>query len=205
MSTRLDADEQGVDSRMRLFVEELATSGSWKDSCDVAGVNDRTPRRWLESHPGFQALFQETFGSVDLSSYKKQASILQSKAMRVYDESMDAAQIIDVKVQCPNCGERFTSEYTVPNQGTRLKAADSVSKITTMLKETKDVKHGGAIALVQLTGAEKMALIALQSGLPISPQLRARLVELQVIEPDDRPALPPPREPYTDAEFKEVP
>lgn len=196
---RNDTDESGVDSRMRLFIEELAATASWQGAADVAGVNERTPRRWLSNHDGFRALFDETFGSTDKDSYKRQADILQSKALRVYDESMDAAQTVEVKVQCPECGERFTVDYVVPNQGTRLKAADSVSKITSMLKETKE--HKGTITMVQLTGIEKSALIAIQAGFPVAQELVDHLVEIGAIE---RPALPAPQRPYIDGEAREI-
>lgn len=188
MADRYDADENGVDSRMKIFIQELATSGSWRSAANEAGVNERTPRRWLESHPGFQALWAQVFGSTDVNSYKKQAEILQAKALNVYDESMDAAQVITVKVQCPECGERFTTEYTVPNAATRLKAADAVSKMTGLLKETKEVK--GSVEIVHLTAVQKSAYLAWQTGLPIAPHLEAELREVGLIGPDERRSLP---------------
>lgn len=200
MTDRNDADENGVDSRMRIFIQELAATGSWLHSAQEADVNERTPRRWLQTHPGFKALFAEVFGASDIDSYKRQAEILQAKALNVYDESMDAAQIITVKVQCPECGERFTTEYTVPNSGTRLKAADAVSKLTGMLKDT--VEHKGKVEIVHLSAVQKSAFLAWETGLPVSPHLLAELREVGLIGPDDQQRLPPGR--TIDAEFREI-
>ena len=53
--------------------------------------------RWSLRHfvPGFKALFDETFGgSVDIELWKKDAEILQGKAMRVYDETMESFRTI---------------------------------------------------------------------------------------------------------------
>lgn len=180
-------DEHGVSALMRQFIDGLITTHSWREACDFIQSNERTPKRWYKNNPGFKALFDETFGgSVDIELWKKDAEILQGKAMRVYDETMESFRTVEAKVQCPECGTRFTHELVLPNTNARLRAADSITKMTGLLKETKEVK-GKVTHFHQLDGATKAAFFSLRAGVTPSPAMLERLRAAGLLDEGDQP------------------
>ena len=195
-----ESAEKPVTALMRTFIEVLAATGSWREAAVQANVSERTPRRWLKDHEGFKALYEEVIGKSDIGQLREQASLLAGKALNVFDESMDASRIVEVKVQCPECGERFTTEITVPNASARLRAAEDVSKISSLMIEKKEVT-GKMVMIHELDGATRSALIAYDAGLPISPGMMQRLLDNGLIETSGPRALPPGA---TDGEFREV-
>ncbi len=177
-----ERDERGLLLIHRLFLQALGEQGSWRKAAEACDLNPATPRRWLHNDENFKAVYDEMFGAVDVEAARKSAQTLAGKAIDVYDELMDAEAVIEIEVQCPECGERFIKQVKGTDSKTRKAAADSALKVVGLMKETKEVRSKVTVTISELTGAERVALLNYEAGLPISPLLEERLRKLELIE-----------------------
>ena len=182
----LDRGEDGLTEPQRFFLIELVGTGSAKQALSNVDRDDQALRRWMKE-PDFKRKYDEVIkANID---YLKSGlnNTAAEKVTAVFEEALEAQRPITVKEECPECGHRFTTQVSVDNWATRLKAAETLLKVAGVLKEEKkvDITH-----MRQLSAAEQSALIAYRHGTYLPPHMVDRLKELGYIEGEYR-VLPP--------------
>jgi len=182
----LDRGEDGLTEPQRFFLIELVGTGSAKQALANVDRDDSALRRWMKE-PSFKKKYDEVIK--DNIDYLKLGlhNTAAEKIAVVFEEALEAQRPITVKEECPECGHRFTTQVSVDNWATRLKAAETLLKVAGVLKEEKkvDITHTR-----QLSAAEQSALIAHRHGSYLPPHMVDRLRELGYIEGEYR-VIPP--------------
>lgn len=187
---------------MKAFLQELIALGSVKAALASVDGAERSLRRWTKI-PTFRALFDQTI----LDNTAATRGSLHSSvtgAVDVYEEALQATKTIERKFACEACGERNEVEVIVENWAARLKAAETLLKITGILKEQKTIDFNAKIEtrqIIVLTTPEHLAWERYKTGLPIPPHMEALLTDKGLIGQE---ALPAPKEEVIEADFVTV-
>ncbi len=163
-------DEDGLTLAMREVLQEMAHEPDIRRACGNAKVPFSTVKSWLQKEPGFQAAYDNlTTPATELIR-----EIMEGHAMRatgMYAEAIDATDVVDVEVKCPDCDNVFHTEVAQPNWQARLKAGEVAMKVARVLKDVRESTHVN----IKLTLEEAVAVAAIKSGRPVPPAMFARL------------------------------
>ena len=173
--------KDGLMTIQRMLLEELMEEGgSWRKACQKLDIKERRVRFWLTNDDAFSEAYDKLLGSVDITATKKELDYLASGAAELYEEAMQATRGAKVDTKCPKCGKEFEVHAAAPDHRIRMKAMETLLKISGTLKETRKVE--GQLLNISLTGDEIIALMAYQVGQPVPESVLAALREKGVID-----------------------
>ena len=180
----------------QMYIREYMLTGNHRRTCEALtakghAINVRTPRRWYAENKEYKEAFDEAFNGDLKGTLRIEADLLAGKALDTLDEVMEADKSITVKVQCPECGERFERTVRISNDAIREKAAVDILKTVGMMKEHKqvDVNNNMRIRFELLTGPDVSAFMAVLAGIRPNPHMLARLREIGLLGEDGRPTV----------------
>ena len=186
----LKKDEEGLTLKMREVLQELVQEPDVRRACANAEVPYGTVKSWLQKETGFRAAY-DNLTRIAIDVIKDAMESTAMKATGMYDEAIDATDIINTEVKCPECDHHFHTEVAQPNWAARLKAGETALKVARVLKDVKETTS----VHVSLTMDEMIALARTKADppLPIPPSMRTRLRAKGAISEIDPSTLLPTR------------
>lgn len=181
----LSRDEGGLTLVQRRFLAISAVEPDVRKAAARAGVTYRTVRGWIQTEPAFKRAIDRLFDQA-IDAGKTLLNSLVPQAAEMYEEALNANRPIRHPVICPECQHEFEAEISASNWGTRMKAGEVVLKRIGDLKDYSIREHTGAVRHVSMTVEQQIALLAFQTGRPITPGMRRELEQLGLIEPDSQ-------------------
>lgn len=146
-------DKDGLTLQQRNTLQALAQEEDWRKACASVGVLPATLQKWLQTDEKFGARYDQLLGpALDIAQSIIETSAL--KAAGMYEEAMDAVRTVTRDVTCPECSHRFTAFQTVPDWSNRLRAGDTILKVSNILIERKRIDQ----TITTLNFEETMAL-----------------------------------------------
>lgn len=202
-----ERDEAGLTLLQRRLLAEIVSVGSWQQAAKNLDIDPRTVRRYFKED-GFKQEYDAIFNSEEIQVTRRHMEAIASGAPDVYDDALKAEMTKKVTEECPHCGEEVTFYVNVIDFKTRMKAAETLLKTSNLLKDTKRVEgeFKGTMTNIQLTGAEMLALMRLDMGMPIPPHvyegLKAKVPDLKPLPEGKGPRILDGNE--VEGEFTEV-
>ena len=189
--SKVDRNEIGLSLVERRLIQEIAILGSWEKAADSLGMTRRQVRALFKKEP-FKLAYDELFDAEDLETTKRELTLAASDVASIYEEAKNAEMTKRVQATCPKCTHKFDVLVTVANWATRLKAGDTLLKITGLLQDRKNVKVEGTVGVVNvhLSAEEMLALQRLKMGLDVPEHIYRRLEETSRAGRFDLPARP---------------
>lgn len=149
-------------------------TSNWREACEKAGVPANSLKYWLAHEPAFQKAYNSLLGpAVEVARDMIESTAVRAAGM--YDEAIDAIKGIDCTVVCPACQHEFSAKVGEPDWAARLRAGDTVLKVSRILKDVKEI---GA-TITHLSVEESLALARLKYALDhgIAPDIPPHMME----------------------------
>ena len=172
-----------LDLEERQLLAEIAATGSVRLAAEALQITVRRARAWLR-RPHVRAIYETIFTDADLELTRRELKEVASQVPDVYEDALVAERVAEIDVECPECGHKFDTVVYSQDLSLRLRAASELARITGLAVDAT-VRLKGEVLHTVMTVAERQALLAWKSGLPIPPHIEARLIELGIIVPDE--------------------
>ncbi len=196
----------GLTLEQRKLLTELAAGKSLNDACQELDVPRGRFMRWLQTDEKFRAHYDDLFNPENLKEIQKVLNASASRAVEVYEDAIDQAnRSMHLDLECPHCQKSFKKTIQVEDWKSRLAAADTLLRVSGILRERRDLKvtlQTAAIDWSRIETSDLVNVLAWRTGRPLAPAAEERLRQLGVITEEQRRMLPSPE--IVDAEFREV-
>jgi hypothetical protein len=159
----IDRDHEGITFVQRQWLNKLQETGSWEAACKLTQRSARTIRRWIADDAAFKKVYDDTF-AVNNEDLKDLLSAAGEKAMNILSEALSAEMTRKLKTQCPTCKTDIHVTVQLIDWNTRMRALDKVLQVKGLLVERHEIKHGGTVTHLNLTGSEMLALARYRHG-----------------------------------------
>jgi hypothetical protein len=155
------------------FLVQCGLEGDWHVAADQVGATRRQVRAWF-SNPAFKQKYDDLFNTDELKTTMRELEMASGELGALYADAMQAEMSKKVMVDCPNCQHKFPVFVKVMDWATKLRAGETLLKVTRLWKDEKTVKneHKGTVAHVEMSLSEWSALKRLEMGLSIPPHIR---------------------------------
>lgn len=203
----IDRDDQGLTLLERRVLQEIADHGDFKKAAANTGMTPAKIRRMLQTEPQFKEAFDQLFSPDDLKATESELQLAVQDVAEVFNDAKNAELVQSKTVTCPcGCDHTFSVSFKSADWATKLRAAESLAKMTRLWKDQKNIKVEGSVALVNMTPDQYLALQAVRMGRPIPDHVYQSLREF---DRDGSLKLPPnPAQPVrnesVDATFRVV-
>jgi hypothetical protein len=170
-------DEDGLTLVQRRCLQELALTTNWRQACDNADVPANTLRHWLSTDAPFQAAYNDLLGPA-IAVARDMIESTALKAAGMYEEAVEAVNMVELELVCPECKHEFSIANPRPDWATRLRAGDTVLKVAKLLIDRKEISG----TLTHLTLEETLAVARWKHDKQIPPVMIERLRQKGLIE-----------------------
>lgn len=165
-------DLDGLSLPQRRLLQELALTPDPQLACDKAEVRFAIFKGWLQRDKEFGDAYDELLGrTLEIAKELVESSAI--RASGVYEEALTALKFSTTDVTCPGCNEKFQIESSRPDWGTRMKAANAISKIAGLIVDRHQIEK----TTIHVTVEEQLHILALKAHQRIPPSVYARLAE----------------------------
>lgn len=204
----VERDDQGLTLQERRVLQEIAVHGDFKKAAANTGLTANKIRRMLQTDPQFKAAFDSLFSPDDLKATESELQLAVQDVAEIFNDAKNAELYKTIDVTCPcGCGHTFKEQVKNTDWATKLRAAESLAKMTRLWKDQKNIKVEGAVALVNMTPAQYLALMAIRQGRSIPDHVYQQLREFDRDGSLNLPAnpAPPVRTEAVEGTFRVVP
>ena len=172
------------------LLQEIAMEGDWHVAATKVGMTYRQVRALFTNNPMFKQAYDDLFTTEELKTTARELEMASSELGQLYQDAMSAEMAKQVLADCPACGHKFKLFVKVMDWATKLKAGETLLKITRLLKDEKSVKMEGKATVehVHMELADKVAIWRVEMGLPVPPHIHDRLVKLGLLTEGQRSA-----------------
>lgn len=169
-----DADGLTLDERRLL--QEIAVTGSWSEAAKSLGMTSAQINAKFRNK-AFKAKYDELFGIEQVEITQRELLQVARLVGKTYEDILAAEKIINVDIDCPNCGEKSRHPIKVIDYATQRAAASDLAKMTNVWKDQKSIKVDQTNTNIQvlLTGADWLYYERLRRGLPVAPSVYQKL------------------------------
>lgn len=187
----VERDSNGLTLVERKLLQEIAMTGSWQQAADSLGLTKRQVQG-LFRKPAFKQEYDDLFNTDEIAATKRELEMVATGTGKLYEEALNAEMIKQVHATCPKCNYTFKVWVTVMDWASKLRAGETLLKITKILTDNKKVQVEGTVGVVNvhLTTGEYLALERLKMGFPVPDHIYRRLTELGRQGNFEVPALP---------------
>jgi hypothetical protein len=131
-------DADGLTLVQRRLLQELALTADWRQACANAEVPANTLRHLLSTNVAFVDAYNKLLGpAVEVARDMMESTAV--KAAGMYEEAVEAVRMVELEIVCPECKHEFSTTNPYPDWATRLRAGDTVLKVTKLLKDVKEI------------------------------------------------------------------
>lgn len=189
-------DNQGLTTEQRRLLAEIAAIGDWRIAAQNVGLSSRQVREQFKNQ-AFKDAYDNLFTSEELKVTQRELEMASSELGQLYQDAMQAEVQKTVNVVCPACKAKFNIFVTVMDWTAKLRAGETLLKLTRLMKDEKSIKMEGQVNVVHMELKDKLALWRVEMGLPVPPHVRDRLINLGLLDESKRSDT-------IEGEFKEV-
>ena len=195
----VERDERGLTLLDRRLLQEIALTGSWQQAADALGLTRRQVRERFKIQ-SFKEQYDAIFDSEEIQATKRELELVATGTGKLYEEALNAEKTRNVATVCPDCGHKFSIFVQVVDWMARLKAGETLLKLTKLLKDERKVQVEGQVGVVHMSAGEYLALQRLRMGLPVPEHIYRRLQALSQSSEFDLPPMPD----VVDGTYREV-
>lgn len=184
----IERDDQGLTLQHRRVLQEIAIHGDFKKAAANTGLTPTKIRRMLQTDPQFREAYNQMFSVDDLKATESELQLAVQDVAEIFNEAKNAELFKSIRVTCPHCNESFDVDVKNTDWATKLRAAESLAKMTRLWKDQKSVEVKGNVTHLVMTPDLMVALMALRAGRHIPDHTYN---ELQNFDRDGSLNLPP--------------
>lgn len=195
---------QGLAPADHKLLQEIIATGSWQQAADNLSLPRRSVREKFARNKAFREAYEALFVGDEVEATKRELEMGATGLGGLYEDAINAELTKPIQVECPKCQNKFRVFVTMMDWATKLRAGETLLKLTRILKDEKSVKVGGMVGVVHMGMDEYLALQRLKMGLHIPDHIYAKLTAAAVAG-DFLVPPNPPDDRVVDAEYRVTP
>lgn len=181
-------DSGGLTVQERKLLQEIALVGDYKKAAQNVGMTAAQVRRLLATDPAFKDEYDAMFPAELIKSTEAELQVAAQDIAEVFNEAKNAQIWKSTTAECPQCHAKFPVRIQVADHSIRMRAAETLAKITKLWKDQKTVTHEGTVSLVSMSAEQYLAYMAVLQGRRIPDHVYKGLQEF---DRDGKLNLPP--------------